>query len=465
MKHKWTKIEAQCQSNKVEITPPVVEDRTITIVLKGDTVEVHKMRQSIILLIQSVATSVVLLTQPGLCQYFSGEKGRMQIPGIEKHHNVCIEVVEVGEEIMDTELTATESITRGGAPRFVKECKKEVVNMKQICIYTGDIAKFRVDVIVNAANENLKHIGGVADAILKKGGQVIQQDCDRYVRGHGPLKPGEVWMSNVVGNLPCLALIHAVGPRWSSNPSKQQLQKVCMNCLKEASIYNSIALPAISSGIFGCPKDLCADTLISTAVNFFRTQPSNLQEINFVLFKHADAVLFIKALQAHLPSQNIRRRSDSSAHNSPIGASSYGASSYVASLTTFEKGMSKDQSQLLQKAKKTKSWFWPRLRKVEDEEEDNVREMEIELHIFGETEENVKGAEDSLNKLINMQFRTDQKVSQLTQSQERVLREEARRLQLGFDIDRALNNIQLKGSKENIAEMRIKMMEVFSQLL
>ena len=332
MKQEWMQIEAQCLSSEVEVIQPKEEERKFTIFLNGDKVEVQKVHQSIVKIIQSIVKTCIPLTRPGLCQYFSGEKGRMQIPGIEKHHNVCIEVVEVGEEIMDTELTATESITHGGAPRFVKECMAEVVNMKQICIYTGDITKFRADIIVNAANETLSHVGGVADAILKRGGQVIQEDCDRYVRAHGRLNPGEVWMSNIVGNLPCLALIHAVGPRWSSNPSKQQLQKVCMNCLKEASIYNSIALPAISSGVFGCPKDLCADILISTAVDFFRTQPANLQEINFVLFKHADAVLFIKALQAHLPSQNIRRRADSSAHNSSLGASSCdNSSSYEAS--------------------------------------------------------------------------------------------------------------------------------------
>ena len=100
-----------------------------------------------------------------------------------------------------------------------------------------------------------------------------------------------------------------------------------MNCLKRASVYNSIALPAISSGVFGCPMDLCANTLISTAVNFFKSQPSILQEINFVLFKHTDAVLFIKALQAHLPPQNIRQRVDSSAHDSSIATSSSDTSS------------------------------------------------------------------------------------------------------------------------------------------
>ena len=152
--------------------------------------------------------------------------------------------------------------------------------------------------------------------------------------------------------------------------------------------------------------------------------------------------------------------------------------SVYSAFKTALNDMIKDQSSLLQRAgkavKSTVSWLWSGSqpeRKDEEEEMDveaQDTESEIELHIFGETEENVKGAEDSLNMLINMQFRTEDlpnpKVSQLNQSQERVLREEARRLQLGFDIDRALNNIQLKGSKENIAEMKVKIMEVFSQV-
>ena len=113
---------------------------------------------------------------------------------------------------MEIEMPEVGSTTTRGAPKLVKECTADVVNMKRISIYIGDITEFRAEVIVNAANEDLKHIGGVADAILKKGGQQIQAVSDRHVRSHGKLRPGEAWLSTEVGHLPCMALIHAVGP-------------------------------------------------------------------------------------------------------------------------------------------------------------------------------------------------------------------------------------------------------------
>ena len=226
---------------------------------------------------------------------------------------VHVQIGQVGED-MEIEMPEVGSTTTRSAPKLVKECTADVVNMKRISIYIGDITEFRADVIVNAANEDLKHVGGVADAILKKGGQEIQVVSDHYVRSHGKLRPGEAWLSDEVGRLPCMALIHAVGPRWYNNPAgMQQLKKVCTNCLKEAKAYSSIALPAISSGVFGCPIRQCADILVSATIDFCKSwQHTNLNEINFVLFKPADVSEFIRALQDHLPPQNIQQRSDSS---------------------------------------------------------------------------------------------------------------------------------------------------------
>lgn len=323
MKVQWMGIESQCKENEVDFTLPARDEEKLTIHLKGDKVEVQNICDLIAQLMQSVATSVIPVTRPGLCKYFSEkEKGKMMIGGIENAYNVCIEVVEVGEE-MEMDQAATKSVTYGGSKMFSKECVAEVLNMKEICIYTGDITEFQAQVIVNAANEDLKHIGGVAYSILKKGGQVIQHDCDRHVRIHGQVKPGNVWLSKAVGNLPCQALIHAVGPQWQNTASnRQQLQKVGMKCFVEARDYYSIALPAISTGVYNCPMDECANVLISTAITFWRSQPSvNLQEINFVLLKQADASVFIRVLEDQLPPQNIRRRLDDSLHPSSMVSS------------------------------------------------------------------------------------------------------------------------------------------------
>ena len=76
--------------------------------------------------------------------------------------------------------------------------------------------------------------------------------------------------------------------------------------LQRAYKYRSIAFPAISSGIYGFPIDRCADTLIDAAVTFCeKNSLSELQEINFVVFKQGDAQAFVKALEAQLPQNNI----------------------------------------------------------------------------------------------------------------------------------------------------------------
>ena len=111
-------------------------------------------------------------------------------------------------------------------------------------------------------------------------------------------------------NLQCKALIHAVGPQWSGNQvtDVHLLSQVCTKSLKDAQKYQSIAIPAISAGIFKFPIQICADTLIKAVVDFSRDNPAfhlPLREINFVLHKDSDAQEFHKALQKHLPSQNI----------------------------------------------------------------------------------------------------------------------------------------------------------------
>ena len=330
MKPKWIKIEKICQAN--EITFTLRSDDEEKLEFKGDKTEVENVIETMNSLIKSIYIANVPLKRPEIKHYFSdNEDGGMKIPAIERNAHVCIELCTVGEGEewgVEDELHPTEraewKATSLPPPKLSKECTAQVVGMKSITICVGDITEFRAEVIVNAANEDLKHVGGIADAILKKGGQEIQIASDHYVKGHRRLNAGEVWLSNVVGKLPCSALIHAVGPRWHSNPSRrEQLRQVCINILRAAKDYNSIALPAISSGVFGCPIDQCAEVMVAAIIDFCKSQRGALpDDINIVLFKQADVPHFVQSLRVHVPSQNIRERSDEYETSSLMSSSS-----------------------------------------------------------------------------------------------------------------------------------------------
>jgi len=157
-----------------------------------------------------------------------------------------------------------------------------------IKIVHGDITAESVDAIVNAANEHLAHGGGVAGVIARKGGPEIQRESDAWVREHGPVPTGGVAITGA-GQLPCRAVIHAVGPIWHGGHEDEEgkLRSAALNSLKLAHEkgFQSIALPAISAGIFGFPKDRCARILLETAREFCDQHPASpLREIRFVLF-------------------------------------------------------------------------------------------------------------------------------------------------------------------------------------
>lgn len=85
-----------------------------------------------------------------------------------------------------------------------------------VAIVLNDITKEVVDAITNAANEDLWHGGGVAGAISRKGGPIIQKESREYVKKHGRVKTGTCGYTSG-GNLRCKYVIHAVGPIWNDN--------------------------------------------------------------------------------------------------------------------------------------------------------------------------------------------------------------------------------------------------------
>jgi len=151
----------------------------------------------------------------------------------------------------------------------------------------GGITIEEVDAIVNAANEQLAHGGGVAWAISKKGGPKIQEESDAWVRKHGPVSHAHpAWTSG--GHLPAKYVIHAVGPVWGeTSDDDKNLSDAITGSLQMADELKckSISMPAISTGIFGFPKDRAAGIIFkAVAVYFEENKNSSLKQVRIVLF-------------------------------------------------------------------------------------------------------------------------------------------------------------------------------------
>ena len=174
-------------------------------------------------------------------------------------------------------------------------------------IVQGDITIEAVDAIVNAANEDLQHGGGVAWAISQKGGPTIQQESDDWIRKNGLISHTHpAWTSG--GILPAKYIIHAVGPVWrNAGDEDLKLSDAVTGSLRVADQLkcSSISMPAISTGIFGFPKDRAARIIFRSIDEYFaKAQGSTIQQIRIILFDTATLEVFSKTWIAYLSSKN-----------------------------------------------------------------------------------------------------------------------------------------------------------------
>jgi O-acetyl-ADP-ribose deacetylase (regulator of RNase III) len=164
----------------------------------------------------------------------------------------------------------------------------------------GDLTEEKVDAIVNAANAYLQHGGGVAGVIARKGGPKIQQESNRWVQEHGPVLHSEPGYTSA-GNLPSRFVFHAVGPVWGEGDEDRKLFQAVSGSLKLADRLelSSIAFPAISTGIFGFPKQRAAGIMFRAIAEYFQNYPqSGIRLVRLALVDDETTAVFAQEWQA-----------------------------------------------------------------------------------------------------------------------------------------------------------------------
>lgn len=177
----------------------------------------------------------------------------------------------------------------------MKVISEKTINGKTLRLVQGDITERDVDAIVNAANSLLQHGGGVAGAIVRKGGQIIQEESNKI--GYTPVGTAAI---TVAGKLPAKFVIHAVGPRMGEGDEDNKLKSAVLSSLKLASQkgLKSISMPAISSGIFGFPKDRCANILVHEGARFLKeNKETSLHTVEFCIFDDTTLSYFKKEFE------------------------------------------------------------------------------------------------------------------------------------------------------------------------
>ena len=167
-------------------------------------------------------------------------------------------------------------------------------------VVRGDITAMEVDAVVNAANERLAHGGGVAAALARAGGDEVQRESDAWVREHGPVEPGQAAVTTA-GRMPARIVVHVVGPRYEEGQDNAGLLTQAVHAALDAAAdadAASVALPAISAGIFGYPPGEATQVIADACAQWLGEGPRGVEDVALVAFDDRTGDLFDKAVRA-----------------------------------------------------------------------------------------------------------------------------------------------------------------------
>ncbi|HEX4069210.1 MAG TPA: macro domain-containing protein [Candidatus Babeliales bacterium] len=174
------------------------------------------------------------------------------------------------------------------------------IGTTKITIVQGDITQQKVDAIVNAANEDLRHGGGVARAISKAAGPRLQKYCDAMpalIDGERcPMGKAVITPAFDLEKIGIKKIVHTTGPRGTTPHKKQLLRDAYTNSLQVAADngLRSMAFPAISTAIFGYDINEATPIAFAAVKGFIKKHPKAFDEVRFVLFSDNDLAVYKK---------------------------------------------------------------------------------------------------------------------------------------------------------------------------
>ncbi|XP_071767024.2 protein mono-ADP-ribosyltransferase PARP14-like isoform X1 [Centroberyx gerrardi] len=255
---------------------PVASSSSPMVVLIGPSSRVTQVRNRLGPLLDSLVRETVTIDLPGALRYFQSPTGTETLQSV-GHSQQCLIQLQDQHSPTRENWASGAGLSKGGTT-VARYCLHRGL---QVLVCKGDITKEHADALVNAANEDLDHCGGVAAALSDAGGPQVQKESRALVKQIGKIPTGDVVLTTG-GNLNCKKLLHAIGPVKGKVGGRERalLQKTVRSALNlaETMEFQSIAIPCISSGIFGVPVTVCTEAIV-TAVKEFVSQGRSLNKV------------------------------------------------------------------------------------------------------------------------------------------------------------------------------------------
>ncbi|WAR21747.1 Y2902-like protein [Mya arenaria] len=229
------------------------------------------------------------IRKPGLGMYMQTETGSEIVRSVESTFPCVISINDDSDDddYMGSDICVIASFTG--------------YDNRRMFAAVGDMSELNVEVIVNPSDDKIGLSGGLGNVIKMKGGLALERPCKGYIKNNDQLSEGEVFVSPA-GNLKAKHIIHVVGPAWKdgTHQEDEKLTEVVFKAMKQASMKHmkSLAMPAISCGVYRFPVKKATDIIVAAVKNFFREeQDSSLTEIYLCDKKDGTVYAFTEALQ------------------------------------------------------------------------------------------------------------------------------------------------------------------------